>query len=60
MQFLIRELAFMTTVISLDTPKSPLKKRDFEQISGSPLLKDVRRSSVEPGARGDLTRLLHK
>jgi len=39
MQFPIHELAFMTTVISLDPPKSPLKRGDFEQISGSPLLK---------------------
>jgi len=39
MQFLIGQLDFMTTVISLDLPKSPLKRGTLSKFSGSPLFK---------------------
>jgi len=51
MQFLISQLAFMTTVLSFDPPKSPLKRGTLKNFPVPPFLR---------GARGDRTRLLHE
>jgi len=51
MQFLIRGVAFMTTVINLDPPNSPLKRGTLSKFPVPPFLR---------GARGDLTWLLHE
>jgi hypothetical protein len=51
MQFFIRQLAFMTTVLNLDPPKSPLKRGTLSKFPVPPFLR---------GARGDQAWLLHE
>jgi hypothetical protein len=51
MQFPIGQLAFMTTALSFDPPKSPLKRGTLRRSPVPPFLR---------GARGDQTQLLHE
>jgi len=47
MQFLIRELAFVTTVLSSDPPKSPLKKGTLSKSPVPPFEEGLFHANVQ-------------